>query len=138
MRIGISVLTHAGQNIWENGLGQNVLLLADLLAGIAFVQSVILIDCGDQGALPPQVDARARALPVMKPAEAGEHVDVIIEMAGGLDVAWLDLVRARGKKVVFHCCGQPYVSLVEPIVFTRQPYSARYERCDEVWYLSKD
>jgi hypothetical protein len=138
MRIGISVLTHGEQNIWENGLGQNVLLLADLLASIPFVQSVILLDCGDQGQLPPQVGARERALPLMKPAAAGDLVDVIIEMAGGLDVAWLDLMRARGKKVVFHCCGQPYVSLVEPIVFNRQPYAARYERCDEVWYLSKD
>ncbi|CAB3773252.1 DUF2827 family protein [Paraburkholderia humisilvae] len=138
MRIGISVLTHAGQNIWENGLGQNVLFLADLLTDVEFVQSVILINCGDQEQLPPQVDARARALPLVKPCEAGDLVDVIIEMSGGLDVAWLDLMRARGKRVIFNCCGQPYVNLIEPIIFNRAPYAARYERCDEVWYLSKD
>ena len=44
MRIGISVLTHAGQNIWENGMGQNVLFLARLLQRIGFVESVTLID----------------------------------------------------------------------------------------------
>ncbi|WP_082712090.1 DUF2827 domain-containing protein [Burkholderia singularis] len=138
MRIGLSVLTHAGQNLWENGIGQNILFLADLLQQIPFVEAVLLLNCGDQPTLAAQADARARALPLVAPREAGDALDVIIEMGGGLDVAWLDLMRARGKRVVFHCCGQPYVNLVEPIVFERPNYAARYDRCDAVWYLPKD
>ena len=56
MRIGISVLTHSGQSIWENGLGQNILFFARLLRGLPFVTDVVLLDCGDQKRLPPDAD----------------------------------------------------------------------------------
>ncbi|RZF27191.1 DUF2827 domain-containing protein [Paraburkholderia sp. UYCP14C] len=138
MRIAISVVTHAGQNIWQNGLGQNVIFLAELFQRLSFVQSVVLIDVGDQFAMPPQVDTNAKALNVIKTADATDQVDVIVEMGGALDVQWLDLMRARGKKVVFHCCGQPFVGLAEPAVFNKPTHASRPDRCDEVWHLPKD
>jgi len=138
MRIGISVVTHQGQNIWENGLGQNIVFLADLLLRLSFVQSVILIDVGDQANMPPQVDLKAYRLRLMKTREATDEVDVIIEMGGALDIEWLDLMRSRGKKVVFFCCGQPYVGLAEAAVFAKPSHASRPDHCDEVWLLPKD
>jgi hypothetical protein len=138
MRIGISVLSHHGQNIWQNGLGQNVIFLAELLQRLPIVQSVLLIDVGDQGVMPPQVDLVSRNIRLLSVREAADEVDVIIEMSGALDPQWLDLMRARGKKVVFYCCGQPYVALAEPAIFGKPAYASRPDRCDEVWYLPKD
>ncbi|CAD6559643.1 DUF2827 domain-containing protein [Paraburkholderia metrosideri] len=138
MRIGISVLSHHGQNIWQNGLGQNVIFLAELFQRLPIVKSVLLIDVGDQGAMPPQVDLASRNIRLMSAHEAADEVDVIIEMGGALDPQWLDLMRARGKKVVFYCCGQPYVALAEPAIFGKPAYASRPDRCDEVWYLPKD
>ena len=138
MRIGISVITHTGQNIWQNGLGQNVIFLAELFQRLPFVQSVVLIDVGDQGVMPSQVDLAARNLRLMRAHEASDEVDVIVEMGGALDIEWLDLMRARGKKVVFYCCGQPYVGLAEPAIFTKPTHAPRPDRCDEFWHLPKD
>ena len=138
MRIGISVITHTGQNIWQNGLGQNVVFLAELFQRLPFVESVLLIDVGDQGVMPAQVDLASRNLRLMRAHEASDEVDVIVEMGGALDIEWLDLMRARGKKVVFYCCGQPYVGLAEPAIFTKPTHAPRPDRCDEVWYLPKD
>jgi hypothetical protein len=138
MRIGISVLSHEGQNIWQNGLGQNVIFLAELFQRLPIVQSVLLIDVGDQGVMPPQVDLASRNIRLLSAREATDEVDVIIEMGGALDVQWLDLMRAHGKKVVFYCCGQPYVALAEPAIFWKPAYAARPDRCDEVWLLPKD
>ncbi|MBN3778613.1 DUF2827 domain-containing protein [Burkholderia sp. Ac-20345] len=138
MRIGLSVLTHAGQNIWENGLGQNVIFLSRLFKQLSFVRDVVLLDSGDQGVMPDDVVLGDLRLRVMKPRDATEHVDVVIEMAGGLDVEWLDYMRARGVKVVFLACGQPYAALIEPILFSKGGYAARADRCDMVWILPKD
>ncbi|MGN3966844.1 DUF2827 family protein [Burkholderia gladioli] len=137
MKIGISVLTHAGQSFWENGLGQNVLFLARVFSNLPFVQEVILLNSGDQDTLPPEAEP-GQPFRLLRPRDTTELVDVVIEMAGGLDVEWLDYMRARGAKVVYHCCGQPYVSLIEPIIFDRQGYAARTERCDALWILPKD
>lgn len=138
MRIGISVVTHTGQNIWQNGLGQNVIFLAELFQRLPFVRSVVLIDVGDQLAMPPQVDLGSKDLRIMPMREATDEVDVIVEMGGALDVQWLDLMRARGKKVVFHCCGQPFVGLAEPAVFNKPTHAARPDHCDEIWLVPKD
>jgi hypothetical protein len=138
MRIGISVLTHAGQNIWENGLGQNVLFLAQTFRKIPFVQSVDLVNCGDQSSAPPQVDLGAFGLRLISPSDASSLLDVCIEMSGGLDVRWLDHFRAQGKTAIWFSVGQPYVGLIEPTVFDKPGFFSRIERCDEIWCLSKD
>jgi hypothetical protein len=138
MRVGISVLTREGQSIWQNGLGQNVWFLADLMRRLSFVEEVILLDSGDQAKLPAEVDHGSQPLRLMRAREATQLLDVVIEMSGGLDVEWLDYMRARGAKVVFHCCGQPYVAMIEPVVFGKPGYAVRADRCDEIWILPKD
>jgi hypothetical protein len=138
IRIGISVVTHQGQNIWQNGLGQNVIFLAEALQKLPFVENISLIDVGDQNALPPQVDTESKGLRIMRTPDATDAVDVIFEMGGALDTQWVDLMRARGKKVVFYCCGQPYVGLIESQVFDKQTHSMRPDRYDEIWLMSKD
>jgi hypothetical protein len=138
MRIGISILSHQGQNIWENGLGQNTIFLAQAFQRLPFVRSVVLIDVGSEQQLPPDVDKVAPGLRIVTQQQATDAVDVIIEMAGALDNGWLDLMRARGRKVVYYCCGQPYVGLVEPVVFNKPVHSSRPDRCDAIWLLPKD
>ncbi|CCJ06870.1 DUF2827 domain-containing protein [Methylocystis sp. SC2] len=138
MRVGLSVLTRAGQSLWENGIGQNVVFLADLLKNAPLVEGVCLLDCGDQGALPGDAPAEFRSLPLIPLGSAGDVVDVAIEIAGGLDIEWVRRFRARGGKIVCHICGQPYAALVEFSVFDRSGYWGDPTRADEVWILPKD
>ena len=138
MRIGISVITHAGQNIWENGMGQNVLFVAQLLRRIDFVESVVLVDVGDQQTMPPQVDIAAMGLSLARAGELIDAIDVVIELAGALHPEWLAYFRACGGRAVYMCVGQPYVGTAEPILFTDKGSFPRHDRCDEVWLLPKD
>ncbi|KWA78785.1 hypothetical protein WL30_35135 [Burkholderia ubonensis] len=139
MRIGISVLTHAGHSVWENGLGQNIFFFVQLLRALPFVTDIVLLNCGDQENLAPEVEEVAAGIRLVAPRDAADCVDVVFEMGGGLDVEWLDHIRARGKKVVFFCCGQPYAGLIEPTVFkNKNGYFSRATRCDEIWILEKD
>jgi hypothetical protein len=135
MRVGISVLTHAGQSIWESGIGQEAVFLARLLAALPMVTEVILLDCGDQGALAPEAAQVGAGFRLMRPREATYLLDVVIELAGVLDVQWLDQLRAVGTKVVLHCGAHPYTSLIEPTVFGARGHVARMARCDEIWLL---
>ncbi len=138
MRIGISVISHAGQNIWENGMGQNVLFLARLLQRVPFVEKVWLVDVGDQDGLPPQVDLNALGLELVRAQAVTDVLDVAIEMAGALPAEWLSYFRACGGKAAYLCVGQPHAGLVEPIIFTDKASFVRHDRCDEVWVLPKD
>ncbi|WP_321800200.1 DUF2827 family protein [Burkholderia sp. BCC1988] len=132
------MLTHAGHSVWENGLGQNVFFLVQLLRELPFVTDIVLLNCGDQDQVSPEAEKAAFGARLVASRDAADLVDVVIEMGGGLEVEWLDYIRALGKKVVFLCCGQPYVGLIEPSVFKKGGYFTRATRCDEIWVLEKD
>ncbi|MBI0159182.1 hypothetical protein BGI05_08990 [Snodgrassella alvi] len=138
MRIGISVITHANQNIWENGMSQNIIFLVQSLKAIPFVKSVDLINVGGQPGMAEQIDLSLFDLRLLSEQEAEDAFDVIIELAGALNPQWLALQRARGKKVVFYCVGQPYVGLAEFNVFEKPTSFPPVDRSDEVWVLPKD
>lgn len=138
MNIGIAFRTCEGQNIWQNGAGQSILFLARSLASLPFVDRVMLLDAGDQASLPSQALAAGVDIPLLKPHQATEQVDVVFETTAGLDVAWLDRVRARGTKVVVYTAGQTYLNLAEPQVFNKTGLLSRADRCDAVWVLPKD
>jgi hypothetical protein len=138
MRIGLSILTHEGHNIWNNGIGQNVYHVACLLEAIPFVEKVILINTGDQNQPAGDVGDIGQRFPLVSLHEAVDLIDIVIEMSGGMDVEWLNRFRARGGKVVFHNCGQPYSGMIEPTIFNKPSFFSDPERCDEVWLLPKD
>ncbi|OLL27639.1 hypothetical protein BTH42_30950 [Burkholderia sp. SRS-W-2-2016] len=138
MRIGISTSSRAGQSVWQNGLGQNVIFLAQLLRRLPFVESVVLIGVAGDAAVPVEAVAVVDDLRVVSQQEATDLVDVVIETGANLDNKWLDLMRRRGRKVVLYCSAQPYAALVEPATFDRPGYTGRPDRCDEVWLVHKD
>jgi hypothetical protein len=138
MRIGISILTHTGHNVWNSGIGQNVYHLACLLERIPFVERVVLLNCGDQDNPPGDSGDIGRRFPLIALREATDAIDIAVEMSGGLDTEWVARFRARGGKIAFHICGQPYAALIEPPIFKRSGFFSDAERCDEVWLLPKD
>lgn len=135
MRIGISTLSTAEQNIWSAGITQNALFLAKLLRQIPFVSEVFLLDVGSEDSLGPQVDLDWFGTRMLKLPDAADYVDVVIEMVGAMDTAWLDLQRARGKKVVWYCVGHPYAGLLEPSIFRDDGFFLNTGRHDAIWLI---
>ena len=138
MRIGLSLLTHEGQNIWNNGIGQNVFHLACALEEVPFVEKVVLVNTGDQQATPAGTTGIGREFDLVPLNDCADMIDVMFEVSGGINVEWLSRFRARGGKVVSYVCGQPYHALVEPTIFNKPSYFSDPQRCDEVWVLPKD
>lgn len=138
MRIGISILTREGHNLWSNGIDQNVYHLACLLRSLPFVENVVLLDCGKLRRAPDFAGELGNQFEIVPLAETHDSIDVAIEVSGGLDVEWIARFQARGGKMVFHICGQPYVGLIEPTTFNQSAFFSKADRCDEVWILPKD
>ena len=135
MRIGISTLSTADQNIWSAGITQNALFLAKLLRSIPFVSDVVLLDVGSQDSLGSQVDLNWFGTRILKLESAADNIDVVIEMVGAIDTSWLNLQRARGKKTVWYCVGHPYAGLVEPSIFKNDGFFLHTDRHDAIWLI---
>lgn len=138
MRIGVSLMTGKSQHVWNNGLVQNIYHFVKMLKNIPFVESVSLLNCGDQDDHPNALDEERRKIPLISLSDAFHSIDVAIEQGGAVDLEWIRRFRHRGGKVVQHLCGQPYVALIEPTVFKRDGFFLHPERFDEIWILKKD
>lgn len=137
MRIGISIFTTPGHNIWNNGIGQNVYHLANTLSRIPFVEQVFLINSGNDFH-PHGTGKIADDYRLLSLTDAKDAVDVAIELSGALEIPWIKRLRATGGKVVYHNCGQPHATLTEPTIFNKPSFFGEAERCDAVWQLPKD
>jgi hypothetical protein len=135
MRIGISVRGRRSQDFWRDGASQHAVFLAGAFSRLPFVRAVVLIDVGNECRLPHAVDAIAPGLRVVSQQQATDEIDVVIELADGLDDAWLALMRSRGATVIGHRSESPYVEFAAPPASSR---AARPDWYDEIWLLPKD
>jgi len=135
MRIGISVRGRRSKDFWRDHASRQALFLAVALARLPGVRAVLLIDVGDECRLPRDADAAAPDLRIVTQQQAPQELDVIIELAPGLDGEWLDLMRSRGCKVIGWASGSTRESDASRAVSGR---ATRAGRCDEVWLLPKD
>lgn len=140
MKVGITVISSQGMSFWSSGINQNAVFLAMALRDIPFVEQVFLVDLAEHGLPLDEGDCAYIGARRIGLAEADQLVDVVIEMGGACSIEWTLLQRARGKKIIYHCVGQPYAGMLNSSVFKPNPDaghipSARY---DAVWMLAKD
>ena len=138
LKVGISLFVRKGnQSLWENGIFQNCLFLAQLLQRSPRVSEVFLVAGGGGG---DEADAMAflkeSPVPVINMDAAMHQLDLMIEMSAQLSKDWMIAFRQTGRKVVSMRVGNDYVIDIERMVFnkpnglliTGAPY-------DEVWTL---
>ena len=138
LRVGISLYVRKGsQSLWENGIFQNCIFLAQLLQRSPLVSEVYLVVGGGGG---DEADAMAflkeSPVPVINMAAAMHKLDFMVEMSAQLGKEWVTEFRQTGRKVVSMRVGNDYVIDIERMVFDKPNgmliSGASY---DEVWTL---
>ncbi|NEX61665.1 DUF2827 domain-containing protein [Noviherbaspirillum galbum] len=123
LRVGVSIVVRKGdQSLWENGIFQNCLYLVMLLMRSPRVAQAYLVAAGGDG--DPQ-DAHAFAedapVPIIDLRQAGETLDVMIEMSAQLPAEWINDFRRQGGKIIAAHVGNDYVIDVERMNFDKAP-----------------
>jgi hypothetical protein len=140
MRIGVSVRGGRNHDFWRDVASQHAICLAAALRRLPFVENVLLIDVGGTCQLPQAAISAAPGLTIVTQHQASDAVDVIIELAAGLDRAWLDLMHSRARKLIRCRSGSPLQA--DDALPAASPSSADGARqtdwYDELWLLPKD
>lgn len=135
LRIGITIsLRGPAQSLWENGIGQNCLMLAGLLSDSPIVERAVLIDALENGP-GERMMVEETGLGVIRIAEAAE-LDVVIEMGAQLPDLWAQEFRARGGRYVSMRVGNDYAIDIERAIFDKSPASlCTGKTFDAVWTI---
>jgi hypothetical protein len=137
IKVGISIFIRKGtQSMWENGIFQNCVFLAELLERIPFVEQVFLVA---GGASPEEVSAGfldQSPVPLIDLSSAGDMLDVMVELSVSLPSEWITDFRAGGGRVVSMRCGNDYVIDNERMIFDLPPaHIINGATYDAVWIL---
>ena len=137
-RIGITIgLQHARETLWNNGIKQNAVFLAEALKHCPNVASVVLVNTT---AVPVTSDLAwdLQRWPTVAFAEAKDAVDVLIELGGQIDPEQTDYLKRRGARLVSYCCGFEYIHAMESVLFGRPMWGANLfvnQRYDDIWMV---
>ena len=139
LRIGITIgLRHEQESLWNNGIKQNAVFLAEALKNCADVASVILVNTTSvkiTSALPWDL----QRWPTMAYDDATqEPFDVLIELGGQINAEQTDALKRRGGRLVSYCCGSEYVSVMEAILFDKPMWGGELfinQRYDDIWMV---
>ncbi len=138
LRVGITIgLHHEAETLWNNGIKQNAVFLADALRHCANVEQVTLVNTTAvpvSAALPWDL---AR-WPTQAFEVAKDQLDVLIELGGQIDAAQTDYLKQRGARLVSYCCGFEYVHAMESILFNRLLWGTNLfinQRYDDIWMV---
>jgi hypothetical protein len=138
LRVGITIgLHHAAETLWNNGIKQNAVFLAQALRNCPNVAGVVLVNTTSVPITPALPWDLAR-WPTVDWSAAKDVVDVLIELGGQIDPVQTDHLKQRGAWLVSYCCGFEYVTSMESIVFGRSLWGANLfvnQRYDDIWMV---
>jgi hypothetical protein len=138
LTIGITIgLKQEDETLWNNGIKQNAVFLADALQNCSNVAGVILVNT-----TPVQITERlpwSQERWPTRPFDAvRDELDVLIELGGQIDEDQTAYLKQRGTRVVSYCCGFEYIHATESILSGRPLWGYNLfvnQRYDAIWMI---
>lgn len=138
LRVGITMSIRDNPLfIWENGLYQNCVFLAQLLGHSPAVEEAVLVNTGSDPA-GDWLQPAFTGIRLVGLEEAAQTIDVVIDMGTQLPVDWHQAFRARGGKSAWMRVGNDYVIDIERAMFDKPAGALCLDtRYDAAWMLAQ-
>jgi hypothetical protein len=138
LRIGITIGLHQeAETLWNNGIKQNAVFLAEALKASSIVRSVQLVNT-TAVRITPALPWDQQRWPTVTFEDAKDSLDVLIELGGQISANQTDYLKQRGTRLVSYCCGFEYVHTMESILFGRPLWGYDLfvnQRYDDLWVI---
>lgn len=138
LRIGITIgLLQPDESLWNNGIKQNAVYLAEALKHCISVRSVRLVNTTPI-ALTSALPWDQTRWPTVSFEQAKDDLDILIELGGQIDALQTDYLKCRGTRLVSYCCGAEYVLTMQSILFGRALWGYNLfvnQRYDAIWMV---
>lgn len=138
LRVGITIgLHHEAETLWNNGIKQNAVFLAEALRHCPNVAATVLVNT-TQTAITDKLPWDQTRWPTRTFDDAKDTLDVLIELGGQIDAAQTEYLKQRGVRLVSYCCGFEYVHAMESVLFRRPLWGENLfvnQRYDDIWMI---
>lgn len=138
LRVGITIgLHHEAETLWNNGIKQNAVFLAEALRHCPSVGSTVLVNT-TQIPVTDKLPWDLTRWPTRTFDDAKDSLDVLIELGGQIDGAQTAYLKQRGVRLVSYCCGFEYVHAMESVLFRKPLWGENLfinQHYDDIWMI---
>lgn len=138
LRVGITIGLHGeAETLWNNGIKQNAVFLAEALRLCPNVACTTLVNTTAvpiTSALPWDL----QRWPTRGFEDAKDELDVVIELGGQVSAEQTAYLHQRGCKLVSYCCGFEYVHAMQAVLFNRPLWGSHLfvnQKYDAIWMI---
>lgn len=138
LRIGITIgLHHEAETLWNNGIKQNAVFLAEALRHCPSVGATLLVNT-TQVPVTERLPWDQARWPTLTFDAARDNLDVLIELGGQVDPAQTAYLKQHGVRLVSYCCGFEYVHAMEAVLFRKPVWGESLfvnQHYDDLWVI---
>jgi hypothetical protein len=138
LTIGITIgLKNEDETLWNNGIKQNAVFLAEALRNCSNVALVVLVNT-TQVQITERLPWNLERWPTVSFDTTKDKLDVLIELGGQIDEDQTAYLKQRGTRLVSYCCGFEYIHAMESILFNRPLWGYNLyvnQRYDAIWMV---
>jgi hypothetical protein len=138
LRIGITIGLHQeNESLWNNGIKQNAVYLAETLKQCPSVASVHLVNTTAVAITAALPWDQAR-WPTVSFEQAKDNLDVLIELGGQISADQTAYLKTQDCRLISYCCGFEYVHVMQSVLFNRPMWGYDLfvnQRYDAIWMV---
>jgi hypothetical protein len=138
LRIGITIGLHQeNESLWNNGIKQNAVYLAETLKQCPSVASVHLVNTTAVAITAALPWDQAR-WPTVSFEQAKDNLDVLIELGGQISADQTVYLKTQDCRLISYCCGFEYVHVMQSVLFNRPMWGYDLfvnQRYDAIWMV---
>lgn len=133
--IGITISIKEDENIWNNGIRQNVIYFAMLLNNSQNNYNVLVLNTSRFNDLKYNIEG----INVYPINEKISEVDIMFVLGSEIFNENYDYLKKKGAKIVFYSCGSNYVLDTEEVLFNDKSEKKLYKHMpDEIWTIPQN
>lgn len=136
MNIGVTINIKDGENIWINGIAQNVINFVLLLNNSKENYNVFVLNTSKNNNLEYNLEG-INVLPI---SQKINELDIIFILGSQITDEDYNIIKGNGGKVIFYSCGASYIVEMENILFkTLENENGLYKhQPDEIWVIPQN
>jgi len=136
MTIGITLNIKEDENIWVNGILQNVINFALLLKNIPINYNIIVVNTSEKNKL----DYNIKGIDIYPIDERINDIDILFILGSQISDEHYKIIKKNKTKIIFYNCGSTYIVEMENVIFDKRSNNNPIykHQPDEVWIIPQN
>ena len=136
LNIGITISINTDQNIWNNGITQNVINLALVLKNSQNNYNVLILNTGDIN----NIEYKINDINIYPIQEKIHDMDIVVILGSQISDDDYNYLKKKGSKIIYYPCGTNYILDMENILLKTSPdrITLYKHKPDEIWLIPQN